>query len=51
MLIAKLALDLESKSKKDFIAQWTTNDIKEKLWPVKPLSKNVGELVRGWRKI
>lgn len=42
MLIAKLALDLESKSKKDFIAQWTTNDIKEKLWPVKPLSKMWG---------
>ena len=42
MLISKLALDLESKKKKDFIATWTKDDIQKKLWPVKPLSKMWG---------
>ncbi len=42
MLISKLALDLESKKKKDFIASWTKDDIQKKLWPVKPLSKMWG---------
>jgi len=38
MLIAKLALDLESKKATDFIASWTYDDIPKKLWPVTPLS-------------
>ena len=38
MLIAKLALDLESKKAADFIASWTYDDIPHKLWPVTPLS-------------
>ncbi|MFA5719795.1 MAG: Y-family DNA polymerase [Acholeplasmataceae bacterium] len=42
MLIAKLALDLESKTKKDYIAEWQLEDIKTKLWPIKPLSKMWG---------
>ena len=42
MLISKLALDLESKTKKDYIAQWDYDDIKTKLWPIKPLSKMWG---------
>ncbi len=42
MLIAKLALDLDSKTKKDYIAKWEDKDIKEKLWKVSPLSKMWG---------
>lgn len=42
MLMAKLALDLESKSQKDFIAQWDYEDIPQKLWPITPLSKMWG---------
>ncbi|XMB67789.1 hypothetical protein RI065_04555 [Mycoplasmatota bacterium zrk1] len=39
MLIAKLALDLDSKKSKTGICKWTYDDIKTRLWPVKPLSK------------
>jgi DNA polymerase V len=42
MLIAKLALDLESKKSPDYIAKWHYKDIKEKLWSVEPLSKMWG---------
>lgn len=42
MLMAKLALDLESKSMKDSIAEWTYEDIPTKLWPVTPLSEMWG---------
>ncbi|MBN2504969.1 MAG: Y-family DNA polymerase, partial [Bacilli bacterium] len=42
MLIAKLALDLESKSVKDFIAKWNYENLPEKLWPITPLSKMWG---------
>lgn len=40
MLMAKLCLDLEAK--KTGIAEWTYEDIAEKLWPVTPLSKMWG---------
>jgi len=42
MLIAKLALDIESKHSPDFIAKWEYEDIPTKLWPVTPLSKMWG---------
>lgn len=42
MLLAKLALDIESKKAPDFIAKWDYEDIKEKLWPVEPLSEMWG---------
>jgi DNA polymerase V len=42
MLIAKLALDIESKKAKDFIAKWTYDDISPKLWPITPLSEMWG---------
>lgn len=42
MLMAKLALDLESKTKEDYIAVWSNKDIEEKLWKVTPLSKMWG---------
>lgn len=42
MLIAKLALDIESKKSPDFIAKWGYDDIKTKLWPIEPLSEMWG---------
>ncbi|XMB86468.1 hypothetical protein RJG79_01335 [Mycoplasmatota bacterium WC44] len=39
MLMAKLALDLDSKKSKTGIAYWTHEDIESRLWPVEPLSK------------
>ena len=42
MLISKLALDIESKHSSDFIAKWEYNDLPQKLWPIKPLSKMWG---------
>ena len=37
--IAKCALDLDAKKQPDFMAQWTSEDIPTKLWPLTPLSK------------
>lgn len=42
MLMAKLALDIESKKAPDFIAKWDYLDIPNKLWPVEPLSEMWG---------
>ncbi|XMB71583.1 damage repair protein [Mycoplasmatota bacterium WC30] len=42
MLMAKLALDIESKHSPDFIAKWAYEDIPTKLWPTTPLSKMWG---------
>ncbi|MEH7522037.1 UV damage repair protein UvrX [Bacillus sp. JJ1503] len=42
MLIAKLALDLESKKAPNGIAMWTYDDIPKKLWPVSPLREMWG---------
>ncbi|MBL4952078.1 UV damage repair protein UvrX [Neobacillus sp. YIM B02564] len=42
MLMAKLALDLESKKIPSGIAEWTYEDIPKKLWPIHPLSEMWG---------
>ncbi len=42
MLLAKIALDIESKTSPDFIAKWTYSDIKTKLWNISPLDKMWG---------
>ncbi|MDT8336540.1 MAG: hypothetical protein RQ856_01780 [Candidatus Izemoplasmatales bacterium] len=42
MLIAKLALDIESKYSSDFIAKWNYDELPQKLWPIQPLSKMWG---------
>ena len=42
LLLAKIALDIESKNNEDFIAKWTYNDIKTKLWNIEPLNKMWG---------
>lgn len=38
LLLAKVAMDIEAKHNKDFIAEWTYDDIKTKLWNITPLS-------------
>ncbi|MGV3464301.1 MAG: DNA polymerase thumb domain-containing protein [Heyndrickxia sp.] len=42
MLMAKLALDLESKKAKNGIAEWTYEDVPTKLWRVSPLREMWG---------
>ncbi|MEH7391500.1 DinB/UmuC family translesion DNA polymerase [Bacillus sp. JJ1474] len=42
MLMAKLALDLESKKAPNGIAKWSYDDIPQKLWPVSPLKEMWG---------
>ena len=39
MLIAKVAMDTEAKKHKNGICKWTYEDIKEKFYPIAPLSK------------
>lgn len=39
IILAKVAMDLDAKNNKDNIAVWTFDDVKTKLWNIKPLSK------------
>lgn len=42
MLLAKVSMDIEAKHTKDNIAKWTYEDVKTKLWHIRPLSKMWG---------
>lgn len=42
MLLAKIAMDTEAKKNKDFIAEWTYDDVEKKLWNICPLSNMWG---------
>lgn len=42
MLLAKVSMDIEAKHTKDNIAYWTYDDVKTKLWRIRPLSKMWG---------
>ena len=42
ILLAKVAMDTEAKKYKNGIAKWSYEDIPEKLWLIKPLSKMWG---------
>ena len=42
MLLAKVAMDVEAKTKPNNIAKWTYDDVEKKLWPITPLSKMWG---------
>ena len=42
LLLAKVSMDIEAKHTKDNIAYWKYEDIEQKLWPIKPLSKMWG---------
>lgn len=39
LLMSKVAMDIEAKKNQNGIAQWTYDDIPEKLWSIRPLSK------------
>ena len=39
MVMAKMALDLDSKRMTSGIARWTHDDLETRLWPITPLSK------------
>jgi DNA polymerase V len=39
MLLAKMAMDIEAKKSKNFIARWTYDDIPQKLWPIEQITK------------
>ena len=38
IFLSKVAMDVEAKHNKEFIAKWTFNDIETKLWNLEPLS-------------
>lgn len=42
LFMAKVAMDIGAKHRKDLFDKWTRKDIMEKLWPVSPLSKMWG---------
>lgn len=42
LLLAKVALDTESKHSPDFIAKWTYADVQTKLWNISPLDEMWG---------
>ena len=42
LLLAKISMDIEAKHNKDFIAEWTYEDIQTKLWNITPLSNMWG---------
>lgn len=42
MLLAKVCLDIEAKNAQGYIAKWTYDDVKEKLWSIRPLQKMWG---------
>lgn len=42
LLLAKIALDIESKHNKDYLAKWTYDDVKTKLWNIEPLTEMWG---------
>lgn len=39
LFLAKVAMDIGAKHKKDLIDKWTLDDVPKKLWPISPLSK------------
>lgn len=39
LFLAKVAMDIEAKHRKDNIACWSEEDVPNKLWPLSPLSK------------
>jgi len=38
MLLSKIAMDIEAKKSHNFIAEWSYDDVKTKLWNITPLS-------------
>lgn len=42
MLLAKVCMDIEAKKSSNFIAEWTYEDVKTKLWNITPISNMWG---------
>ncbi|MDG5787707.1 UV damage repair protein UvrX [Evansella sp. AB-P1] len=42
MLMSKVCLDIEAKTRSSGIAKWTYDDVERKLWPIMPLQKMWG---------
>lgn len=51
IFLSKVAMDVEAKHNKEFIAKWTYNDIETKLWNLEPLSSIWGIGKRTERKL
>lgn len=51
LLLAKVALDIESKHSPDFIAKWTYEDVKTKLWNITPLDEMWGIGFKTMKKL
>src|SRR5690625_3652127 len=51
LLLSKVALDIEAKHMPDGITEWRYQDVPEKLWGIKPLSKFWGINKRSERKL
>lgn len=51
LLLSKLALDIEAKKLPDGIAEWRYQDVEEKLWHIKPLSKFWGINIKSEIKL
>lgn len=49
MFLAKIADDKDAKNAKDYIALWTKDNFKEKLWKISPLSELWG-ISKGYEK-
>lgn len=49
MFLAKIADDKDAKTRSNFIARWTYEDVPTKLWPIHPLSEIWG-ISRGFEK-
>lgn len=50
-LLAKLALDIESKHNSNFRGEWTYQDVQSKVWPIEPLSEFWGIGSRTEKKL
>lgn len=51
LLLAKVALDTESKHSPDFISKWTYDDVKTKLWNISPLDEMWGIGTKTMKKL
>ena len=51
IFLSKVAMDIEAKHNKEFIAKWTYNDIETKLWNLEPLSSVWGIGKRTEKKL
>lgn len=51
LLLAKISMDVEAKKSPNFMAEWTYNDVENKLWNITPLSNMWGIGTRMEKKL